>query len=219
MKVKSFTVNPFFENTYIVHDETRAALIDPGFSGAAERAAAVDYLRQNGLELERLLLTHAHIDHIIDCAYWADTHGMQFDMHEADLPLLKNARQQALIFGVEMHDPPLPTSFLSDGDVIAIGDSSWRVIEAPGHSPGSICFYEEDAATLIGGDVLFAGSIGRTDLWRGSFDVLIESIKTRILTLPDETVVYTGHGEQTTVGRERTTNPFLLATRDEGQSD
>jgi hydroxyacylglutathione hydrolase len=209
MTVKSFTVNPFMENSYIVHDAGKAAMIDPGFYGASERAQALGYLEQEDLEVERLLLTHAHVDHIIDCAYWSDTYGLPFEMHEQDLPLLKGARQQAAMFGVDMHDPPIPETFIRGGDTMTVGTSSWKVIEAPGHSPGSVCYYHADAGVLLSGDVLFQGSIGRTDLWRGSMEALLKSIHEKILTLPDETVVYPGHGPSTTVGRERAMNPFL----------
>lgn len=209
MTVQSFTVNPFQENTYIAHDNGRAVVIDPGYSGASERSQALDYLNDNDLTVERLLLTHAHVDHIIDCAYWADSFGMQFEMHEADLPLLKGAAQQALLFGVEMHDPPIPDDFLREGDEVQFGAATWQVIETPGHSPGSICFHDEQNGFVISGDVLFNRSIGRTDLWRGSMETLLESIATKLLTLPDDTVVYPGHGPETTVGRERGYNPFL----------
>ena len=209
MTVQSFTVNPFMENAYLVHSDGKAALIDPGFYGASERAQALTYLEERGLEIERLLLTHAHVDHIIDCAYWADTCGMQFEMHEDDLPLLRRAKQQAAMFGVDVHDPPIPQAFLRGSDTVEIGSSSWKVIEAPGHSPGSICFYNETDGILIAGDVLFQGSIGRTDLWKGSLETLLGSIHERILVLPEETVVHSGHGPATTIGQERASNPFL----------
>ena len=209
MIVQSYTVNPFAENTYIANDQGQTVVIDPGFYGASERAAALDYLADNHLTVDRLLLTHGHIDHIIDCAYWADTTGLQFEMHEADIPLLTMAQQQAQLFGVEMHDPPIPTEFLKEGDVLTIGSASWQVLEAPGHSPGSVCFYDELNGFVIAGDVLFDGSVGRTDLWQGSMDTLLRSIRTKMLTLPDDTIVYPGHGPATTIGRERAYNPFL----------
>jgi glyoxylase-like metal-dependent hydrolase (beta-lactamase superfamily II) len=209
MTLRSFTVNPFAENTYIAHDAGEAVVIDPGYQGAAERALALDYLREHDLKIERLLLTHGHIDHIIDCAYWADTYGMEFEMHEADVPLIRLARQQATLFGVDLHDPPIPTRFLAEGDRIEFGETSWLVIEAPGHSPGSICFYDEFEGTLIAGDVLFQGSIGRTDLLQGSMETLLDSIRSRLFALPDDTTVHPGHGPPTTIGQERRFNPFL----------
>lgn len=209
MVVKSFTVNSFQENTYICHHGGEAAIIDPGFSNAFERQDAVKYLSDNDLSVAHLLLTHAHIDHIIDCAYWADSTGLPFEMHEEDVPLLAASEQQAMMFGVRMATPPEPGRLLDEGDVIAMGDAQWQILHTPGHSPGSICFVDHEHGFVIGGDVLFAGSIGRTDLWKGSMGVLLGSIQTKLLTLPDETIVYPGHGPETTIGRERETNPFL----------
>lgn len=125
------------------------------------------------------------------------------------MPLIAHATVQAELFGVRITPPPEPTHFLKEGDVIKLGEGSFSVLHAPGHSPGSVCFYNEAEGFVIGGDVLFQGSIGRTDLWEGSFPTLIDSIKTKLLSLPDETVVYSGHGPTTTVGQERQTNPFL----------
>ncbi len=209
MIVKSFTVNPFQENTYICHDEGEAAVIDPGFSNAYERQDASKYLKDNELTVTKLLLTHGHIDHIIDCAYWADTTKLSFAMHEEDVPLLMGAQQQAMMFGVRMATPPEPGQLLTVDDTIQIGGSTWEIRHTPGHSPGSICFVDHNNGFVIGGDVLFAGSIGRTDLWRGSMPTLLHSIRSQLLSLPDETIVYSGHGPATTIGRERTSNPFL----------
>jgi len=209
MIVKSFTVNPFQENTYICHDGGEAVVIDPGFSTAYERQDAVNYLTNNNLVIRHLLLTHGHIDHIIDCAYWADSTGLAFAMHAEDVPLLVAAQQQAMMFGVRMKDPPEPGRLLAEEDRISIGNSTWEIRHAPGHSPGSICFVDHENRFVIGGDVLFAGSIGRTDLWKGSMSVLLDSIHKKLLTLPDEMTVYPGHGPATTIGRERDSNPFL----------
>lgn len=210
MKVQSFTVNPFAENTYICHDGTDAAIIDPGYHGATERRQAVAYLAENKLAIQHLLLTHAHIDHIIDCGYWSDTTGQSFQMHRDDLPIMTSAKEMGLAFGIEIQQPPIPSRFLREGETVEIGSASWLVLHAPGHSPGSICFYDESNGFLIGGDVIFAGSVGRTDLWQGSMDILIASIRNKILPLPDDTVIYPGHGPATTVGHERRTNPFLV---------
>jgi len=209
MTVKSFTVNPFQENTYICHDGQDAVIIDPGFSNAFERRDAVNYLNDNRLSVKELLLSHAHIDHIIDCAYWADSTGLAFAMHEEDVPLLAASEQQAGMFGVRMATPPEPGRLLEEGDLISIGNSSWKIRHTPGHSPGSISFVDHENGFVVAGDVLFAGSIGRTDLWKGSMSTLLHSIRTKLLTLPDETIVYSGHGPSTTIGRERDSNPFL----------
>ena len=212
MIVKSFTVNPFQENTYICHDGLEAVIIDPGYATVFERQEAIDYITENNLTVTQLLLTHAHIDHIIDCKYWADSTGLSFALHKADAPLLLNAQQQAMMFGVRMDEAPAPGRILNDGDSIDFGDTRWEVRHTPGHSPGSVCFIDLQGGYVIGGDVLFAGSIGRTDLWGGSMTELLHSIRTVLLPLPDDTIVYSGHGPETTIGRERATNPFLRET-------
>ncbi len=214
MTVRSFVVSPFTENCYVVHADGEAALIDPGTESAAERQEVLDYIETNDLRVRHLLLTHAHIDHIFGCAFFAAQFGDAADhggwqLHESDVPLLEHAPIQAELFGVRISPPPAPTHFLAENEEIALGNGSFRVLCAPGHSPGSVCFYNEADGFVIGGDVLFQGSIGRTDLWEGSYPTLIESIKTKLLPLPDETIVYSGHGPETTVGQERRTNPFL----------
>ena len=217
MTVQSFVVSPFTENCYVVHDGGEAALVDPGTATPGERKEVLDYIEANKLRVRHLLLTHAHIDHIFGCAYFAERFGADADhggwqLHEADLPLISHAPVQAEMFGVRMVQPPEPTHFLTEDDVIELGSGSFSVLHAPGHSPGSVCFYNGAGGFVLAGDVLFQGSIGRTDLWEGSFPTLIESIKTKLLPLPDETIVYSGHGPDTTIGQERRTNPFLTGT-------
>lgn len=209
MTVKSFTVNAFQENTYVCHDGGEAVVIDPGFTDAFEREEAVRYLKKHDLEVKHVLLTHAHIDHIIDSAYWVDSTGLPLEMHEGDAPLLAASDQQAMMFGVRMATPPAPGRLLTEEDRILTGGAVLEIRHAPGHSPGSICFVDHENGFVIGGDVLFAGSIGRTDLWKGSMPTLLQSIRTKLLTLPDDTTVYSGHGPPTTIGRERDSNPFL----------
>jgi glyoxylase-like metal-dependent hydrolase (beta-lactamase superfamily II) len=214
LTVQSFQLSPFAENTYIVHDGTEAALIDPGSSNRAERDVVEHYLRENGLRVRQLLLTHGHIDHIFGCAYFGEKLGATADhggwqMHEADLDLIRNAAVTAEAYGVRLDQPPDPTHLLADGDTVELGATSFEVIHLPGHSPGSVGFYSAEEGVLISGDVLFQGSIGRTDLWKGSMPQLIRSIRERVLTLPDDTRVLSGHGAETTVGDERRSNPFL----------
>ena len=214
MTIQSFTVSPFAENCYVVHDAGEAALIDPGTASEAERRLVLDYLEAHGLRVRHLLLTHAHLDHVLGCAAFAARFGADADwggwqLHAADLPLLRNTRLQGELFGVRVTDPPPPTHFLEAGETIALGRGTFTVRHAPGHAPGHVLFVNEAGGFVIGGDVLFAGSIGRTDLWEGSYPLLLQSIREQLLTLPDETVVYPGHGPATTVGEERRTNPFL----------
>jgi len=219
MHVQSFVVSPFVENCYVVHDGGEAALVDPGTSTPAERQAVLDYLDAAGVRVRHLLLTHAHLDHVFGCAFFARQFGETtehggWQLHPADDPMLANALVQAELFGVRvdppMEPPPPATHALAEGEVIEVGTARLRVLHAPGHSPGSVCFYDEANGLVLGGDVLFAGSIGRTDLWQGDYDTLIASIRTKLLVLPDDTVVHSGHGPATTIGHERRTNPFLL---------
>jgi glyoxylase-like metal-dependent hydrolase (beta-lactamase superfamily II) len=215
MTILSFTVGPFAENTYVVHDAGEAALIDPGTWSDAERQAVVDYVEAAGLAVRHLLLTHAHIDHVLGCRYFAGLWAAGaahagWQLHAADWPLLANAIVQAELFGIRVDEPPAATHALEDGDEITLGGTALQVLHTPGHSPGSVCLYDEAGRAVIGGDVLFAGSVGRTDLWEGSEATLLASIRDRLLVLPDDTVVYPGHGPATTIGRERATNPFLV---------
>ena len=213
LTVQSFVVSPFAENTYVLSSNGEAAIVDPGTASRAERQAVEAYIEAAGLTVRHLLLTHGHLDHVFGCAHFARRfpeaeHG-GWQMHPADGPLLQNAVVQGELFGVRVDPPPPPAHGLAAGDEVALGDVALRVLHVPGHSPGSVAFYSAADGILIGGDVLFQGSIGRTDLWQGSLDVLLASIRDEVLTLPDDTVVYSGHGPKTTVGAERRTNPFL----------
>lgn len=214
LSVQSFVVSPFAENTYVLSSQGEAALVDPGTASRAERQAVEAFLTAAGLRVRHLLLTHAHIDHIFGCHHFAERFGASADqggwqLHPADAPLLERAVVQGELYGVRIDGPPPAAHALAAGDEIELGDARLRVLHVPGHSPGSVAFYSDADGLVIGGDVLFQGSIGRTDLWQGSLDVLLASIRDEILTLPDETVVYAGHGPATTVGAERRTNPFL----------
>ncbi len=223
LTVRSFVVSPFAENTYVLSSGSEAAIVDPGTATRLERQAVEAYIEAAGVRVRHLLLTHAHIDHVFGCHHFAERYSDAADhggwqLHPADAPLLANAVTQGELFGVRVDPPPAPAHDLAAGDMIPLGDNVFRVLHVPGHSPGSVAFYDEAEDVLIGGDVLFAGSIGRTDLWQGDLDTLLTSIRDEILTLPDDTTVYAGHGASTTVGAERRTNPFLrdlsrLATR------
>ena len=213
LTVQSFVVSPFAENTYVLSSQGEAAIVDPGTASRAERQAVEAYLEAAGLTVRHLLLTHGHLDHVFGCAHFAGRfpeaeHG-GWQMHPADDPLLANAVVQGELFGVRVDPPPPAAHALAAGDTVRLGDVELRVLHVPGHSPGSVAFYDEAGGLLIGGDVLFQGSIGRTDLWEGDLDTLLASIRDEVLTLPDETVVLSGHGPRTTVGAERQANPFL----------
>lgn len=206
MTIKSFSVGPFPMNTYIVYEEngSECLLIDP----SDDLELLYKYISENDLKPLAIVNTHAHIDHIRFTSVIQEKYDLPFYLNDEELPLLENLQQQGAMFGLETATPPIVTNSLNETDNLNIGDFSFKVIHAPGHSPGSMCFLFED--NLIAGDVLFDGSIGRTDLYMGNYNQLIDSIKTKLLTLADSIKVFPGHGPSTTIGKERSTNPFLV---------
>jgi len=209
MTVKVFSFSTFQTNCYICHDNEEAVLVDPSCANPWEEKVVTEYLERNGLTLRHILLTHAHIDHIFGCAYLTAFYDLPYKMHRADEPLLLHGQEQARMFGV-VFDPPAPTAeYLEEGDTISFGESKWGVLLTPGHSPGSICFFDEKNGFVIVGDVLFQGSIGRTDLWKGSMQQLMDSIFNKVIPLGDHIKVYPGHGPATYIDSERQMNPFL----------
>ena len=208
--LKVFTFNAFSENTYVLSDETReAVIIDPGCNDDNENKKLTDYIAQNRLKVVRLLNTHCHLDHVMGNPLVVEKYGVGLEIHKLDLPVLQNAVAAGKRWGVPIPEQPIPKRFIEDAEEITFGNTKLKVILAPGHSPGSICFYNVEEKYLIGGDVLFFGSIGRTDLPGGNHAQLLESIETRLMVLPDDVKVYSGHGPVTTIGRERAGNPFL----------
>jgi glyoxylase-like metal-dependent hydrolase (beta-lactamase superfamily II) len=210
MTVSGFTFNAFSENTYLLHDATKqCVVIDPGCYDKAEQQALKAFTQEQGLEVVLLLNTHCHIDHVFGNQFIIDTYKVPFLIHEADLSVLRAVPTYAPSYGFPLYNPAEPTGFLTPGQPVTFGDTTLEVRFAPGHAPGHVVFYHEPTETVIGGDVLFQGSIGRTDLPGGNYDTLIESIKNQLLTLPDSVTVYPGHGPATTIGAERRSNPFL----------
>ncbi len=211
IKVEKFVFSPFSENTYLIwDDESREAIvIDPGCFDESEENILAEFISKNNLKIANLINTHCHIDHIFGCAFIKENYNLVFLAPENDLPLLQNAVKQAELFGVEIKTPPKPDQFLSEDLVLTLNHSEIKLIFTPGHTPGEFCLYLEKEMILISGDVLFKESIGRTDLWGGNYDTLMHSIKTKLLTLPDDVKVYPGHGDETTIGHEKENNPFL----------
>jgi hydroxyacylglutathione hydrolase len=212
LRIVSFTFNGFAENTYLLIDEaTRAtAIVDPGAYSRAEQQTLSDYIARENLDVKYLLNTHAHIDHVLGNSYVLTTYpGIPFWLHALDLPTLRAVPTYAGPYGFPAYQPAEPTGELTPGQVIKLGESELAVRFTPGHAPGHVVLYEAASGQLVGGDVLFKGSVGRTDLPGGDHATLIRSIETELLTLPDETVVYPGHGPATTIGDERRSNPFL----------
>jgi hydroxyacylglutathione hydrolase len=209
LTIRTFTSPLFGQNAYVVAcaatGDTMA--IDPGGLAGAMAAA----LEESGRAPSAIVLTHAHMDHIEGVAELAERAPAPIHLHPADRPLYDAAAQQAAMFGHRIRTPPPPDAELADGQVLELGECRFEVRHVPGHSPGHVLLYCAAAAVAFVGDVVFAGSIGRTDLPGGSFDQLMRSIRERVLTLPDETRLLSGHGPETTVERERVTNPFLVA--------
>jgi hydroxyacylglutathione hydrolase len=205
VEITTFVVGPLQSNSYLVVDEPsrRAVVIDPGM----ESDAVLDAVRRQGLRVDSVIITHGHFDHVFSSALFKAQTGAEVVMHPNDLSLLAEVPETARFFGIKAPVPPHPDRLVREGDAITVGGLSLRVLETPGHTPGSISLCLDDAVFV--GDTLFAGSVGRTDLNGGSLEVLLRSIHTKLLALPDRTVVYAGHGPATSIGVERRDNPFL----------
>ena len=211
MKVKSFTFNPFKENSYVVYDDTKECIIiDPGCYSEKERTELRRFITSEGLKPVKLINTHCHIDHVLGNKFVSELWDLELYMHKEDLPVLENVKDISGFFGFENYErSPSPKHFLAQGDTLNFGDSSFDILFTPGHAPGHICLYSKENNLVIAGDVLFQGSIGRTDLPGGDYNTLIESIKTKLLPLDENTIVYCGHGPATNIGYEKEHNPFL----------
>jgi len=209
--VHTLTFNPFSENTYIVTDETGDCIIfDPGCYTKSEKQELKDFIGKNGLRPVRLINTHCHLDHVFGNKFVVDTWGLALEIHRGELPVLERFPEVCNMYGIPDFDPsPMPNRFISDGDCIEFGHSSLNVLLTPGHSPASLSFYNEKEGYVIAGDVLFHESIGRTDLPGGDLDTLLASIRERMFALPGPTIVYSGHGDTTTIRHEQEYNPFL----------
>ena len=207
MIVEVLTVGPFQENCYVVGDQGSriGAIIDPG-DEATRIALAIERL---GLEIGQIIVTHAHVDHIGALVPLADEYLCPVLMHEEAEAMLKTVPQQAMMMGLRFDRIPQVNRHVGDDEVLEVGSLRLRSLYTPGHAPGHLAFLVEDEDTVFSGDALFAGSVGRVDLPGGSMEVLMQSISERLLILPDETRVLSGHGPETTIGRERVSNPFL----------
>ena len=211
MQVKVLTFNPFQENTYIIYDETRECIIiDPGCYEEKEEIQLRSFIGENMLTPVKLINTHCHIDHVLGNKFVSDIWNIELYIHKEDLPLLENAGNIGKMYGFENYEgSPYPKHFLEGESNVVFGNSELEIIFTPGHAPGHICLYSENDKFIIAGDVLFNGSIGRTDLPGGDYNTLINSIKTKLHPLDEETIVYCGHGPSTTIGKEKKMNPFL----------
>ncbi len=208
--IKAFTFSPISENTYVLYNnDGKAIIIDPGCYFPNEQETLKDFLTDNSLAPVYLLNTHCHLDHVFGNKWVHENYGLEPHLHPNEEAMLALAPVSGERWGLPFQNYMGPLHFLNDGDTVLLGETEIQVILAPGHSPGSICFYIPSQGDLIGGDVLFRGSIGRTDLPGGDSETLLNSIREKLWVLPDETVVYSGHGIKTTIGYEKRNNPFL----------
>jgi glyoxylase-like metal-dependent hydrolase (beta-lactamase superfamily II) len=211
LNVKKFTFNPFSENTYVVTDEFKnAVIIDPGCYYKAEQNELDSYVLKNNLKLKSILHTHSHLDHMFGTAYLADKYNLDLWICKEDLVTYQSYEKVCEVYGVPITFSPNPTpKFFDLKQLIQIDGIKFEILFVPGHSPGHVAFYNKENNFLINGDCLFENSIGRTDLPGGNHQQLIDSIKNEIFILPDETLVYCGHGNETTIKAEKSSNPFL----------
>ncbi len=210
IKVSYFTFSPIQENTYLLCNEMQQAIIiDPGCYFPGEESTLENYIIDNKLQPVKLLNTHCHLDHVFGNKWAAEKYKLELHLHKNEEALLKYAPASGQMYGLSFKNYAGPLHFLEEGDMIMFGNDELEVILAPGHSPGSICFYCRKQHFIIGGDVLFRESIGRTDLPAGNHNQLLQSIREKLFVLPGETIVYPGHGEPTTIGYEKNNNPFL----------
>lgn len=210
LQLQSFIFNPIQENTYILYNEFKQCIIiDPGCYFDAEKEILKNFITQNELTPVLLLNTHCHLDHVFGNKFVAETYGLTLQLHEKEKLVLSFASTSGLMYNMPFDNYTGAFIELKEGDIILLGDDKLEILDTPGHSPGSICFYCRKQHFVIGGDVLFQRSIGRTDLPGGDHQTLLNSIRKKLFVLPDETIVYNGHGSSTTIGEEKKYNPFL----------
>lgn len=209
LTIQPFEFNPFMENTYVLFDETNeCVIIDPGCYDKTEQETLKKFISTNNLIVKYLINTHCHIDHVLGNAFIKRTFNIGLTIHEIEKPYLNAVKSYASNYGFVQYESTEPDYFITEADRITFGNQSLTILFVPGHSPGHIALYHEASKSLIGGDVLFERSIGRTDLPGGDFETLIHSIQKKLFTLPNDVIVYPGHGGTTTIGEEKMHNPF-----------
>ena len=210
LHIHIFRFNPFSENTYVLfNDQKNGVIIDPGNWNEKENEILENFIKEKEISIKNILLTHAHIDHVLGLQWAFDTYKVAVKMHEEEKDVLERNPMSARNYGFDFKPFVGDIELLSEGEKYFIDEDSFEIFHVPGHSPGSIAFYNEAQKFVISGDALFQGSIGRTDLYRGNHEQLLESIRTKLFTLPEETEVYSGHGNATQIGFEKNHNPFF----------
>ncbi len=211
LQIKTFAFNPLFVNCYVIHDSKEALIVDPSCYFENEQKQLEQFIEENNLDVKHLVVTHFHFDHLMGAAFVSSRWQVPLSAHKDYVYLAGNfdISTQSLYFGFQVKNPPKPKILLEDGDIITIGKNELKVIHVPGHSLCGICLYNEQSKLLITGDTLFEGGIGRTDLTGGDLQQLLENIRRKLLILPDDTVVFPGHGSSTTIQQEKLYNTFI----------
>lgn len=211
LEIKRFVFNPFQENTYVIWnlENKMAVVIDPGCSESAEEKETADFIAERSLIVKFLLNTHCHIDHVYGNKFIKEKYNCEYWAPEGDIFMLELMKEQALNYGMKINESPKPDKYITEETELNLGGTKGEFLFTPGHTPGEYCIYFPQDKICITGDVLFKGGIGRTDLWGGDYDNLINSIKIKLFSLPDDVKIYSGHGEPSTIGYEKNHNPFL----------
>ncbi len=211
MKIKPFVFNDFSVNTFVIYDDSKECIIvDPGCIRPDEKETLNNFIEEHQLKPVKLVNTHCHVDHVAGVSYVKNNYNIPFYAHKGDDSNLKDAERAGQLYGMPIDAPPMPDNYLEHGDVVTFGHSKIDILHLPGHSKGSIALSAKEDKFVVVGDVLFNGSVGRTDLNGGSLEELMHSIKNVLFNLDDDVVVYSGHGPETSIGNEVRSNPFLL---------
>ena len=210
LQIQGFVFNFASENTYILYNENKNAwLIDPGNMSPQETLAIDHFITENGLHIQKILLTHAHIDHVLGLQWAFDKFKVPVYLHREDQEVLDMLQASGMRFGMTIDPVKVETQYVTEGEELDLDGEKFRIYHVPGHSPGSVVYHNENQKFMISGDVLFEGSIGRTDLYKGNYEQLIDGIKTKLFVLDPETQVFSGHGNPTSIGFEKQYNPFF----------
>lgn len=210
LQIQGFVFNFASENTYVLYNENKNAwLIDPGNMSEQETNAIDQFIKEKGLKIEKILLTHAHIDHVLGLQWAFDTFKVPVYLHKEDQEVLDMLQASGMRFGFPVEPVRVDTIYINEGEELELDGEKFNIYHVPGHSPGSVVYHNENQKFMISGDVLFEGSIGRTDLYKGNYEQLIDGIKTKLFVLDPDTQVFSGHGNPTSIGFEKQYNPFF----------
>lgn len=210
LNIQIFTFNPFSENTYLIYNENQnGVILDPGNWNEKETEILENFITEKEIKIQNILLTHAHIDHVLGLQWAFDNYKVSVKMHQEEKEILDRNPMSARNYGFDFKPFIGEIEFVNEGETYHIDEDFFQIFHVPGHSPGSLAFYNEAQKFVISGDALFQGSIGRTDLYRGNHEQLLENISTKLFSLPEETEVFSGHGNATQIGFEKNYNPFF----------